>query len=716
MRSFARALRTSAARAIAAILCAGFVVTGARTAEAGVNAWSSQGLGDAQVYALAVDPSTPSTLYAGTAVYDRGSWMGTVYKSTDAGRTWSAANSGLAGAPIWALAIDPATPTILYAGTNSGVFKSTDGGGTWSAANSGLAEAPVRVFAIDPTTPTSLYAGTDSGVFRSTDGGSSWNRINSGLPGDSVVSALAIDQIAPSSLYAGIAYGDDPGAYRSMDGGGMWEIVLQGGVSVLALAIDPTAPATVYAATAFVGVLKSTDGGATWGGGDYLQFMETVLYALAIDPSRPGTLYAAGGGVFRSTDGGATWRAFDAGLPRGEVRTLAIDGSRPSRLYVGTADGVFSIEQATCTGDCDDNGKVKVGELVTGVNIASDILPLDACPAFDTGADGRVTIDEVMAGVHDGLHGCPTDLTDLSGTLFVTDQNGNKVYTLDAASGRVLDSAGTGVHPVGVEKANGKVYVANETDGTISVYDSATLSPRTVITACEEPHHTAVSPDGSRFYAACLATNKVAVVDTSTDTLVGLLTSGAPGARTHQPWPTKDGKRLWVANWETDDITEIDLETGEILGDLAIGGRPIEVVVSPDGNTAYVSVPSLSTIRVFDLETNELVAEPTMLAPENIILSGDGKRILASRAGIHNPTAALIFDTETLTTVAVDLPGLADSHTDFTPRAKFGFVSLVALPQSGVAVVDIVKAKLHDFYPIPDIEFIHAVRYAPGPP
>jgi DNA-binding beta-propeller fold protein YncE len=374
-----------------------------------------------------------------------------------------------------------------------------------------------------------------------------------------------------------------------------------------------------------------------------------------------------------------------------------------------------------CVGDCNGNGEVAIGELVTGINIASDILPLEACPSFDASDDGLVTIDEIMTGVNDGLYGCPTDLTDLSGTLFVTDSMANKVYTLDAASGDILASADTGEHPVGVEKANGKVYVANETAGTISVYGSATLSPRTVIPACEEPHHTAVSPDGGRFYAACLGTNKVAVVDTATDTLVGLLISGAPGARTHMPWPTKDGERLWVANWETDDITEIDLETGEILRTFPLRvslerARPIEVVVPADNKTAYVSVPDESTIKVFDLETNQLVAEPTILTPENIILSGDGKTILASRAGLHNPTAALIFDTETLTSVAVTLPGIGDSHTDFTPHAKFGFVSLVGVPQSGIAVVDIEKAALHDFYPIPDIGFIHAVRYAPGPP
>jgi len=306
------------------------------------------------------------------------------------------------------------------------------------------------------------------------------------------------------------------------------------------------------------------------------------------------------------------------------------------------------------------------------------------------------------------------DLLDLAGTLFVTVQGANKLHSIDAATGDILASADTEVKPVGVEKANGKVYVANETSGTISVFDSATLSALAVIRACGKPHHTAVSPDRTRFYAACLATNQVAVIDTETDVLLGLLTSGEAAARTHQPWPTKDGQRLWVANWETNDITEIDLATDTILRTFPLAATPVEVVVPPDAKTAYVSVPELSKMMVFDLETSQLVAEPTMLAPENIMLSADGKTILSSWPGLHDPTAVSIFDTETLTSVDVSLPGAVATHNDLTPNAKFGFVS-VAGP-NGVAVVDIEAAMVHAFYPIPGSGLTHGLRYAPSPP
>ena len=84
-----------------------------------------------------------------------------MFKSTNGGGNWSAVNTGLTNTYVYALAIDPATPTTLYAGTyGGGVFKSTNGGGNWSAVNTGLTDTLVSALAIDPATPTTLYAGT----------------------------------------------------------------------------------------------------------------------------------------------------------------------------------------------------------------------------------------------------------------------------------------------------------------------------------------------------------------------------------------------------------------------------------------------------------------------------------------------------------------------------------------------------------------------------
>jgi photosystem II stability/assembly factor-like uncharacterized protein len=110
--------------------------TQAGIVSAGINVWTSNGPEGGRIYALAIDPATPSTLYAG--IDDD------VFKSTNGGGSWSLVNTGL-GNPVpivftvMALAIDPATPTTLYAGTEGGgVLKSTNGGGSWSPVNTGL--------------------------------------------------------------------------------------------------------------------------------------------------------------------------------------------------------------------------------------------------------------------------------------------------------------------------------------------------------------------------------------------------------------------------------------------------------------------------------------------------------------------------------------------------------------------------------------------------
>jgi len=114
-----------------------------------------------------------------------------VYKSTkwwwelERGHHWPDQHYG-----VPALAIDPATPTTIYAGADTGVSKSIDDGVSWSVVIAGLTNTYVYTVVIDPLTPTTLYAGTGVGrngygggsVFKSTDGGETWSAASAGLP------------------------------------------------------------------------------------------------------------------------------------------------------------------------------------------------------------------------------------------------------------------------------------------------------------------------------------------------------------------------------------------------------------------------------------------------------------------------------------------------------------------------------------------------------
>jgi hypothetical protein len=110
---------------VTALLAAPLMASSVRIAEAGVDVWTSNGPEGGLVRAVAIDPTTPTTLYVGTS-------GGGVFKSTSGEANWSAANTGLTTTSIQALAIDPTTPSALYVGTVSGgVFKSTTGGDSW---------------------------------------------------------------------------------------------------------------------------------------------------------------------------------------------------------------------------------------------------------------------------------------------------------------------------------------------------------------------------------------------------------------------------------------------------------------------------------------------------------------------------------------------------------------------------------------------------------
>jgi photosystem II stability/assembly factor-like uncharacterized protein len=327
----------------------------AGTVSAGLNVWTGHGPEGGVISALAIDPATTATVYAGTDIG--------VFKSLNSGWSWSSASTGLStNTKIKTLAIDPVTPTTLYAGTDVwGVFKSTNGGRSWTPANYGLpfgslSHLTITSLVIDPLIPSTLYAGTIytekgvggfGGVYKSTDGGATWQAVNASLPKYEIY-ALAIDPQTPATIYAGTY----DGVYKSTDGGDNWVAFTTGLPAPNYLAIDPVMPTTLYAGV-YGGVFKSTDGGGSWSVASTGLPSNSIGQTLAIDPTTPTTLYAGIGimasnsssGVFRSTDGGEIWEAFNNGLTDLYIRALAIDPQMPEKIFAGSGSGVFTILQ-----------------------------------------------------------------------------------------------------------------------------------------------------------------------------------------------------------------------------------------------------------------------------------------------------------------------------------------------------------------------------------
>ena len=144
----------------------------------------------------------------GTRAYASGT--GGVFRSDDAGKTWSI--TGLDSSEIRALAVDPSKPDIVYAGSwnaEGGVFKTTDGGATWGAASTGIPErAGIAALAVDPSDPRRVAAATYwYGVYLSTDAGATWKVASAGMP-DQVRQRLDDVDFAPDgTLYASSHHG-----------------------------------------------------------------------------------------------------------------------------------------------------------------------------------------------------------------------------------------------------------------------------------------------------------------------------------------------------------------------------------------------------------------------------------------------------------------------------------------------------------------------------
>ncbi|QQS46669.1 MAG: SBBP repeat-containing protein [Acidobacteriota bacterium] len=313
-----------------------------------------------------------------------------VFRSEDSAANWNRFGDGLSGDQADCLAVDPKTPTTIYAGNVNGLFKRTAGDAAWVRKTG--APGNVRAIVIDPADSKIIYLGSEGGIFRSDDGGDSWRSASSGLFSRSV-QALAID--GAKTLYAGMSFG---GVYKSVDGGSNWQpsngpavancgnclpATTSGGRStahVKSLAVvsgAPGKPAVIHAGLNG-GVYRSSDGGSTWaalngeaGAGNECQTClpetdaETGRSAaqvdvIVVDPKNAAVIYAAvnGAGLFRTGDGGRKWSASNSGLPNTDaqtgrttslIRAVVIDPKATGVLYLGGSGGVFRSGDGAAT-------------------------------------------------------------------------------------------------------------------------------------------------------------------------------------------------------------------------------------------------------------------------------------------------------------------------------------------------------------------------------
>lgn len=368
--------------------------------------------------AIAVAQSDNNVIYVGTGEKSiRGvttSHGDGVYKSTDAGETWTHIGLPNAG-QISRIKIHPQDHDIAFVGVQGqiwgpseerGVYRTMDGGESWEQVLAVDAQTGATDLRMDPTNPHILYAsmwehgrtpwfvlsgGRAGGIFKSTDGGDTWNKLTNGLP--EFIGKVGVDVSAsnPDRIYAIVeASPGEGGLYRSDNGGESWE--LKNGTRILwgrswyymHIAADPVNEDIVYVLNA--PFMKSIDGGVTF---EMQSTPHGDHHDHWINPyNNRNMINGNDGGAAVTFDGGDSWSSI-MNQPTAQIYRVNTDNLFPYRIYSGQQDNwSLAILSETYDGGIghDDYHQVGGGE---SAHFAFD--PDDPTLVYGTSVNGTLT-------------------------------------------------------------------------------------------------------------------------------------------------------------------------------------------------------------------------------------------------------------------------------------------------------------------------------------
>jgi DNA-binding beta-propeller fold protein YncE len=295
--------------------------------------------------------------------------------------------------------------------------------------------------------------------------------------------------------------------------------------------------------------------------------------------------------------------------------------------------------------------------------------------------------------------GPPDQLSGLHGTLWIANRGSNTIGGFDATTGQAVAIVpmAAGSQPGDLAFANGRLYVAEEMGPApaIAIVDPTGSVPihRIPMPLGSRPHHVHASPDGDLVAFGLYGTDRVAVVDTATENLLGMWDTdpaiGATSGRAHAAVFSKDGSTLYVASDTTGEVIAMDPRAGFVKWSLKVPAAH-ELAIR-DSKSLFVSRRTDNRLAVIDLEQRTWTDVLTLALPDTLRLSANRKLLTV---GLRTtPAQVAVVDTATLQYDIVAIGPASDlttiaGHQWTSPGGRYTVATFEGGSRPGFAVID----------------------------